>query len=61
MYFAFTVFVVTLVPEGLFVPFKMQTLSPNNALQVPTIGFVEGWAVGTPETADSLIPANLLL
>ena len=61
LYFAFTVFVITLLPEGLFGPFKMLTLSPNSALQVPTIGFVEGWAVGTPETADSLIPANLLL
>ena len=52
---------ITSLVDGLFGPSKVQTHSPNTALEVPLVGFVVGRVVGTPEAKDSPISPNLIL
>ena len=52
---------ITSLLVGLFGPSKVQTHSPNTALEVPLVGFVVGRVVGTPEAKDSPISPNSIL
>ena len=58
---AISFLMITSLLLGLFGPSKVQTHSPNTALEVPLVGFVVGRVVGTPEAKDSPISPNSIL